>query len=394
MGQVKKRGRFWWIRYYRNGKRYEESSHSTKEGEAKALLRIREGDIERGIAVTPKVGRVRFNEAAEDVLNDYRMNAKRSLDDVRRRIDKHLKPFFGDRRMSTITTSDIRSYITARQRATVVAVKAFDFKARDGKVRHVPEQRRTVAGISNGEINRELTNLKRMFNLAIQAGKLLQKPYIPMLKENNVRTGFFDRRDFDAVSRRLPKEIRPIVAFAYITGWRIDSEVLPLQWRQVDFASGEVRLDPGTTKNREGRTFPMTAELRRLLKQQRAAADEVQRKEGRVIPLVFHRAGKAVKSFRVVFRSACKMAGCPGRVPHDFRRTAVRNLVRAGIPERVAMQMTGHKTRSVFERYNIVSVGDLRDAARRLDALNGTISGTIGENEEIGTKRADTQVPA
>ena len=101
---------------------------------------------------------------------------------------------------------------------------------------------------------------------------------------------------------------------------------------------------------------------------------------------MFHRSGRPIKSFRVAFRSACKEAGCPGRVLHDFRRTAVRNLVRAGIPERVAMQMTGHKTRSVFERYNIVSVGDLREAARRLDIATGTISGTIEENRRSGSK--------
>ena len=120
-----------------------------------------------------------------------------------------------------------------------------------------------------------------------------------------------------------------------------------------------------------------------LLEQQRAMTENLQRQLKVVCPRVFHRAGWPIKSFRVAFRSACKDAGCPGRVLHDFRRTAVRNLVRAGIPERVAMQMTGHKTRSVFERYNIVSVGDLREAARRLDIATGTISGTIEEKPQV-----------
>jgi integrase len=392
MGELKRRGQIWWIRYYKNGKRHEESSGSTKEGEAKSLLRVREGDIERGVAITPKVGRIRFDEAVRDVLNDYRTNRKRSLDDVERRIEKHLTPFFGNRRMASITTADIREYIASRQNETTIARKAYTFTARDGTARHVPEQRRTIARVSNGEINRELTALKRMFNLAIQAGQLLQKPHIPLLKEDNVRVGFFERDQFIAVVQRLPKAVRPAATFAYLTGWRIDSEVLSLEWRQVDFSAGEVRLDPGRTKNGEGRTFPMTRELRQLLEAQRAITEDLQRRRNVVCRHVFHRDGRPIRSFRVAFRTACVRAGCPGRVLHDLRRTAVRNLVRAGIPERVAMQMTGHKTRSVFERYNIVSVGDLREAGRRLDVVAGTISGTIGQNSRAGTKSGNPQV--
>ena len=146
-----------------------------------------------------------------------------------------------------------------------------------------------------------------------------------------------------------------------------------LEWRQVDFGAGEVRLDPGKTKNGEGRTFPMTRDLRELMDRHRAITETLQRRLKVVCPRVFHRAGQPIKSFRVAFRTACTEAGCSGRVLHDFRRTAVRDLVRAGIPERVAMQMTGHKTRSVFERYNILSAGDLSEAAKRLDAVTGTI---------------------
>lgn len=405
MGQLKRRHRTWWIRYYRDGKRYEESSGSTREGDARKLLRLREGDVERGVPVTPKVARLRFEEAAADVVNDYRTNRKRSTDDVERRIQKHLLPFFAGRRLASISAADIRSYIAARQQQRTVTSKAFAFVTRAGTTCRMPAQQRAVAGVSNAEINRELTTLKRMFNLAIQSGKLLHKPHVPMLKENNVRTGFFESHEFDAVLRRLPTVVQSIARFAYITGWRVDSEVLPLLWRHVDFAAREVRLDPGTTKNGDGRTFPMTRELRSLLEEQRVTTDRLQRHADKVCPHVFHRNGRPVRTFRVVFARACREAGCPGRLVHDLRRTAVRNLVRAGIPERVAMQMTGHKTRSVFERYNIVSAGDLRDAAKRLDALAGTageagfsvmgtISGTIGSKDAMRPNAPRSQVPA
>src|SRR5262245_63463256 len=116
--------------------------------------------------------------------------------------------------MASITTADIREYIASRQKETTVIRKAFTFTARDGTPRHVPEQRRAITGVSNAEINRELTALKRMFNLAIQAGKLIQKPHTPFLKEHNVRVGFFEREQFLAVLSHLPEPVQPAATFA------------------------------------------------------------------------------------------------------------------------------------------------------------------------------------
>ena len=170
-----------------------------------------------------------------------------------------------------------------------------------------------------------------------------------------------------------------MITFAYITGWRIASEILPLEWRNVDFMSGGSPVGRrGSTKNREGRVFVMTADLRTLLEAQRDERDELKRK-GLICPSVFFRmvakgrrgpkAPHPIKAFTKAWAAACVAAGCPGRIPHDLRRTAVRNMVRAGIPERVAMKLTGHKTPSVFQRYNIVSDGDLASAARMLDGV-------------------------
>lgn len=144
--------------------------------------------------------------------------------------------------------------------------------------------------------------------------------------------------------------------------------------------AGEVRLDPGTTKNLEGRVFYLTPELKKLLADQREAANRIQQAKERIVQHVFFHDGTiqtggptvlaglriASSGFYHAWCRARVVAGRPGSIPHDLRRTAVRNLVRAGIPERVAMKLSGHKTRSVFDRYNIVSDSDFRDASRRL----------------------------
>jgi integrase len=162
-----------------------------------------------------------------------------------------------------------------------------------------------------------------------------------------------------------------VVTFAYITGWRTNSEILPLQWRQVDFESGAVRLDPGTTKNKEGRLFPFKIdnELGAVLDGQKAKAEKLMRDHGIICPWVFHRDGIQIKSYYGSWRKACREAGLPGRIPHDFRRTAVRNLEQAGVSRSVAMRLTGHKTEAIYRRYAIVSESDLSDAVTKLQRL-------------------------
>jgi integrase len=275
-----------------------------------------------------------------------------------------------------ITTDDVRAYVAKRLADTIVTRKSRVVTLEDGTKQTTPEQRKKV---SPATINRELQALKRMFSLAIQSGRIATKPHIEMLNEAPPRAGFFEREQYESVLRHLPAELQPVVSFCYITGWRMADEVLPLEWRQVDFDAQEVRLEPGTTKNKEGRTFPFTAELRTVLKAQHAEHKRL-KKAGYIFPQVFFREvaegrggekkPKAITSLNKAWKAACRAAGCPGRIPHDMRRSAVRNLVRAGIPESVAMQLTGHKTRSVFERYNITSPGDLKHAARLLDAAS------------------------
>jgi integrase len=204
--------------------------------------------------------------------------------------------------------------------------------------------------------------LKRMLNLGAQKNppKVDRVPHIKMLKENSVRKGFFEHGDFLALRAALPDYIRPIITFAYASGWR-RSEILGLTCDRVDVKNGIVRLEAGETKNDEARTFYLDDELKEIFRQL-----FIERTLG--MSYVFVRDGKPIRGFRKAWLKACKAVRLEGRIFHDFRRTAVRDMVRAGIPERVAMKITGHRTRSVFERYNIVSDADLREASKKREA--------------------------
>jgi len=347
-----KEGKILWIKYYdRNGKPIRESTGSTKDADAKRLLKKREGEISSGKLPGIYFDRVRFDELAEDILADYRINNKKSVKRVEVSVD-HLSECFGGMRVIEITTPRVNTYIEAR----------------------------LSEGAENATINRELAALKRMLNLGAKQTppKVDKVPFIPTLKENNVRKGFFEHAEFLALRDILPEHLMGIVTFAYKVGWRHE-EICTLTWRQVDLEQGIVRLEPGEAKNDEARTVYLDQELKEVFIEQWYR----RKKLGSALPYVFlnEKGTDRVKRFDKAWKTACNKAGIGKRLFHDFRRTAVRNMLRAGVPERVAMMISGHKSRSVFERYNIVNDADLKLAAQRQEAylqgLKGTKMGTI-----------------
>lgn len=360
MGNIYQRGKVYWIQYYRNGKPYRESTKSKKEADAKRLLKKREGEISEGKLPGAYFDRVRFDELAEGFLRDYRINQKKSLVKAERSV-RHLKRYFEGMRAPEINTPRIEAYVESR----------------------------LIEGAENATINRELSALKRMLNLGARQTppKVDRVPYIPMLKENNVGQGFFEHGEFIALRDALPDYLKGFVTFAYKTGWRL-SEITGLTWNKADLEQGIVRLDPGETKNDEGRTVFLDDDMKGTF---------IQLSENRknLLPYVFLNETRTdkVKRFDKSWKTACKNAGIGPRLFHDFRRTAVRNMVRAGIPEGVAMKVSGHKTRSVFERYNITNNHDLKLAAQKqaayLQAQTSTISSTV---LDFGTKKGLTKV--
>jgi integrase len=269
----------WWIKYYRAGKPYRESTKSTKESDAKRLLKKREGEISEGKLPGIYFDRVRFDELAEDFLLDYRVNGR---DVVRAELSvNHLRRAFEGLRVTEITTPRVQAYIEGRLAWTCQDCGE-QFPPQDTCPACASEKVET--GAASGTINRELSALKRMLNLGAKQtpAKVDRVPHIPMLKENNVRKGFFEHGDFLTLRDNLPEHLQGLATFAYKTGWRVQ-EVCALTWAQVDLEANIVRLEPGETKNDEGRTVYLDDELRGVFQ----AHNEKRRKLGTALPWVF-----------------------------------------------------------------------------------------------------------
>jgi len=376
-GQVVESGPYW-IKYHVGGQVFRESSKSERYADAERLLAKRLGELSTGAFQGLHVEKTLTGELLDDVLSEYRMNGK-AVRFAENCINNHLRPYFGARRAAAVTTAAARKYVEFRKGSDQGTRR---YQGRLAKPKQIP-----ILPGTNATINRELALLKHAFYLGWRhtPRKVANVPYIPLLEEKNTRKGFFEHDQFIAMRTALPEHLKAALTFAYYTGCR-RGEILSLQWAQIDLVERVVRLEPGTTKNAEARNLPLTTELFEVLSMQRSVRDT----KWPACPWVFfNESGERIGQFRRSWATACKAAGLvrgedePDRLFHDLRRSGVRNLVRAGVPESVAMRISG----SVFERYNIINGRDLHDAARKLENYIAQREAQAGAGHNLGTIR-------
>ncbi len=351
----------YWISYYANGKRFRESTKSTSKQVAQTLLNERLGRVATGQPILPRADKIQYEQARDDLKQYYETRKTRDLAEATARL-AHLDAFFTGYRLVNITEDEIEGYIKHRQREEA----------------------------ANGTINRELATLSKMLRVAYRNRKLRRLPVIEKVGEPDPRSGFVTREQFEAIREHMPLELLAATTLAYTFGWR-KQEVLGLERRHLDLPTGTLRLDPGSTKNREGRVVHLTPELRALLSEQVERVKTLERKLGRIIPWLFphlsgQHTGERITDPRKAWASACKAAGHPGLLIHDLRRSAVRNLEQAGVPRSVAMKITGHKTENVYRRYAIVSPADLEAAATKL-----SLQSRFGHVRPTGQKKVSAK---
>ena len=324
----------WWMQWHSGGRRYRESSGMRDFNEAEGVLRRR---IAETVVLGPQVPA--SMTVADLVLEKLRHEDEASFKDTRsnrRRWELHLKPALGHVRVRDLRTSRLREY----------------------------RRQRTAEGAPPTTVNRELSVVRAAYRLAWNDDRirLSDIPSFPMESERaSVRKGFLRDSQYRKVFDACMKEglwLAAAFQVAWSYGWR-RNEIFPMRVSQLDF-SGPGCIHLPDSKNESGRIMVMTAKVTRLLKK----CVKGKGPDG----FVFTRnSGRPVRSHYKAWRRAVTAAGVPALRLHDLRRTATRNLVRAGIPKHLAQEVTGHKDAAVFDRYDITSLPDLAWAAKALD---------------------------
>jgi integrase len=343
-GSIYRRGNVWWVKLYVDGKPLRESSKSTKYEDAKRLRDKLLGLKHRGEISGGHPSRVTVGELLDDFLEYAKSNVRASTEYIYRKVTENsLRPFFGTLKAQKVTSDTLRDY----------------------------RRIRTAEGRSESTANRELALVRIAFRNGQKCTpqKVLMVPHFPMAKEENIRTGFLRDDQYSKLLNELPPELKPLFVTAYETGVRL-GELLAIRWGQVDFESGSIALETGETKNGEPRTVPiLVGDMQDLLTNAKRERDT----SWPTSPWVFNREGEPIKDFRGTWANACERAGLPDLNFHDLRRTAVRNMRRAGVPQVVRMKISGHKTDSMERRYNIVDGDDISIAKALMEKRTKTV---------------------
>lgn len=283
-----------------------------------------------------QANKLTFESMAEAIKTDYRINNRRTIRSVDICI-RNLSIVFKGRKAQDITEDAIK-----------------DFKLK-----------RLAAGSSNDTVNLDLRILKRMFMLAFKGKKIHSVPSIDFLK-GKTRMGFFTHEEFLALRGALPDYLKVLVILAYHTGMR-KGELLSLKWNQVDLVNGKISLTAEQTKNETPRIIYLRGELLEAMLKQR---DWILRSFP-ACEYVFTYDGRKLEGLKRQWLQTLKLLGMEGKKLHDFRRTALTNMTRAGIPQIIAQKISGHKNESVFRRYNIINEKDLENAAEIMANYQG-----------------------
>jgi integrase len=379
-GRLFQRGSTWWCQFYDRGRQIRLSSGETDEKKAERFLRKKVGAIANGIQEDSRS--LRYETLRDAYLEDYVVNGKKSL---RRDRDgnpylecvKRLDSFFAGCRAVEIGTDLMRQFQREMQ----------------------------AGGYANGSINRSLAALRKMFTLAHRDGRLRNLPYFPMLTESKPRQGTLPQEKYLELLGELPDYLRPVTMIGYGGGMRL-GEILNLRWKNIVWMDRIIRIED--SKNGEAREIPFSGELEAMLREQHARRQPGCDRVCFRIDALGHARG--IGDFRKAWRRVCVKIGLAkwepatdkegkpvydppryahshpkqkmvytGLIFHDLRRSFITAAEHAGAPRHEAMQISGHKTESVYKRYAITNREQRRAALETIEQFRAE-RGQNGDN--------------